>query len=200
MALSLVFLAVLELFRRYEVHLIKREGVNFTAGELIKHNEKFRKEFESQIEQRNQRKLRKDVIIRRINRAKEYPNLSSKNKGISPWFRADLLETYHRGVKIGLAVESLVEVEGGYRKSRTGENNPDEIKAYLVGKIPYEYIESVNFDGDEFYGYPHIFCHFANKGEPYEELVYCIEHDMGHGHTYYSEIAKCVGKSIIKIS
>lgn len=152
------------------MHFIKREGTHFTAGELAKHNEKFRREFEAEIQKRNARKLRRDVIIRHLNRIKEYPNINVKNKGVSSWFRAGLLETYHRGIKVSLGIEELIEEADGYRKFSGDEKSSDNIKAFLVGKIPYEYIESVNFDGDEFYGFPHIFCHYANKGEPYEEL------------------------------
>jgi len=68
-------------------------------------------------------------------------------------------------------------IVSNYKKAEKGD-----MRVLMVGKIPYEYIEDVNFDGDEYYYFPHIFCHFANKGEAYEEI------DMGNGHTYYKEI------------
>ncbi len=40
-------------------------------------------------------------------------------------------------------------------------------KGYLIGFIPYDLIDHVDVTGDEYYSYPHIYCHFAFKGEPY---------------------------------
>jgi hypothetical protein len=56
--------------------------------------------------------------------------------------------------------------------------------------VRYEAIESVNWDGDEFYGYPHIYCHFTEKGrKPYERLVFC-EMLTTRGFTHYREVAE----------
>ena len=46
-----------------------------------------------------------------------------------------------------------------------------EKKVALLGRIPYEYIDNVEWDGDEYYGVPHLFCFFANKKEPYDNLA-----------------------------
>ena len=59
----------------------------------------------------------------------------------------------------------------------------------LSGEIPYDYIESINVRGDEYYSFPHIYCHFANRGEPYKRLFFGQEVDMGHGHSYWKEVA-----------
>lgn len=59
----------------------------------------------------------------------------------------------------------------------------------LTGEIPYDFVKTMNVDGDEYYYLPHIFCHFAHKGEPYERLFYTQEVDMGNGHSYWKEIA-----------
>jgi len=186
---GLVFVA-LEIVRRYEIHLIKREGKNLTPGELVKHSEELRKQFQEEIYKCRAEKLRKDVIIRHVNRMDSYPETDDNGKGISPWFRAGLLDTYHKGIMVGLRFGTLSEGPDGWRFTNYKENEEGDIKVYMVGKIPYENIEGVNFDGDEYYYFPHIFCHFANKGEPYEEIVFCEEIDMGNGHPYYKEIAK----------
>jgi len=36
----------------------------------------------------------------------------------------------------------------------------------LTGCIPYENIESVDWEGDRYYSVPHIYCYFAFKGQP----------------------------------
>ena len=60
--------------------------------------------------------------------------------------------------------------------------------AYLIGYIPYESIVSVNWDGDEYYGHPHIFCHFEYAGQPYERLAFCERRELSHGQEYFSEL------------
>lgn len=46
----------------------------------------------------------------------------------------------------------------------------------------------MNVDGDEYYNFPHIYCHFEFKGEPYERMFYAVEENLGHGRTYWREI------------
>jgi hypothetical protein len=58
-----------------------------------------------------------------------------------------------------------------------------------MGAIPFDVIEAVNMDGDEYYPYPHIFCHFPYKSEPYERLFYCEKIMQPHGHPWFKEVA-----------
>jgi hypothetical protein len=186
---SLAFVT-LEICRRYEIHFIKRREKSFTPGELLKHSEDLKKKFQEEIYKCRVEKLRKDVIIRDADRIKAYPNVDVNPKGISPWFKAGLISTYHRGIMVALRSGTLTESPDGYRFTDYKIGEKGDIRVYLIGKIPYEFIEGVDFDGDEYYYLPHIYCRFANKGEPYEELVYCEEVEMGNGHLYYSEREK----------
>ena len=45
-------------------------------------------------------------------------------------------------------------------------------KTYSLGRIPYRNIVECDEDGDGYYPYPHLYCTFANNGEPYESIVY----------------------------
>lgn len=83
----------------------------------------------------------------------------------------------------------MVKTTEGYRHAKKGESN--YINAFLVGKIPFDSIERINWEGDEHYNYPHIFCYFENKTkEPYDELVYCTEFSNSIEIKHYSEITK----------
>jgi hypothetical protein len=181
-----LFFVATELYRRYEGHLFRTEGVLRTPAERVQHHDALRRQFEEEIQRCRRDKLRKDVIIRHVNRLDHYPNLR-ETKGISPWFKAGLLDTYHKGIKVGLGWESLIEGPNGFRKADYKEEQ-GELTAMLMGEIPYDFIESMNVDGDEYYYLPHIFCHFAHNGEPYERLFYGQEVDLGHGHSYWKEI------------
>lgn len=179
--------AFTEAFRRYEGRLFKTEGIERTPSERVQHHERLRVLFREEIDRCRAQDLRKDVVIRHVNRLDSYPN-SVEQPGISPWFKAGLLNTYHAGIKVGLGWEDLIESPNGFRKPDYKKDERGTITAMLTGEIPYDFIETMNVDGDEYYYLPHIFCHFANRGEPYERLYYAEKVDMGHGHTYWKEL------------
>lgn len=185
---GLVFF-VTEFYRRYDGRFFHTEGANRTPSEKIHHAASLRPQFEEEIWRCKREKLRKDAIIRHVKRIDNYPN-TKEGKGTSSWFRIGLLDTYHRGIKVGLSWEALVESPNGLRSPnyKVGENG-SEITAMLMGEIPYDSIESMNVNGDEYYNYPHIYCHFNHKGQPYERLFYAQEVELGHGHTFWKEIA-----------
>jgi hypothetical protein len=133
--------------------------------------------------------LRPDVIIRDVKRMDSYPDGLSK-KGISPWFRISLLDTYHRGIRVCLRVGKLTrDCESGkwrYTDYQAGESG--DLRVFLVGFIPFENIEAVDWDEDEYYYVPHIYCHFIEtSGEPYEKLAFCEEKFLDD-HPYYTEV------------
>lgn len=182
-----LFTTAAEAFRRYQGRLFKTEGVERTPSERVQHHEKLRRLFREEIDRCRAEKLRKDVIIRHVNRLDSYPEARESN-GISPWFKLGLLDTYHAGIKVGLGWEDLVESPSGLRKQDCKKGEQGALTVMLMGEIPYDYIETMNADGDEYYYLPHIYCHFANKGEPYERLYYAEKVDMGHGHEFWKEL------------
>ena len=161
-----------------------------SPAEKVKHRETLRKEFERELRETRAKKLRSDVIIRDVDRVDGYPNTSEEETGISPWFRLGMLETYTKGVKVLLRIGNLTQTDGGLRYTDHKAGEKGDIKAFLIGEIPFDSIVAVNWEGDEYYYFPHIYCHFNHEGEPYERLIFCEEVDMGSGHTYYKEIAE----------
>ena len=74
------------------------------------------------------------------------------------------------------AHERLTKDEDGHlRFADYSAGERGEMKVVLLGTIPYDNIDSVDWDGDEYYGFPHIYCFFAHKKEPYEHLGFYIE-------------------------
>jgi hypothetical protein len=57
----------------------------------------------------------------------------------------------------------------------------------VTGYIPYENIESVDWDGDRYYSYPHVYCYFNYKGEPYERVAFCQQRTLDE-YVYFTDI------------
>ena len=89
-----------------------------------------------------------------------------------------------------LNIVNLVESESGLRFHDKDDGDAGKVKAFLIGEIPYDSIVAVNWEGDEYYSFPHIYCYFNHQGQPYARLVYCEKNEMGHGIIHYSDIAE----------
>lgn len=162
--------------------------------EILAIRNKWQAEIEEKLREFRKKSLGKDVIVHDIARLDQYPDTTGKKgKGISPWFRAGLMDTYHRGILLGIDWVSLVQ------NADTGEwrypvDDEVGITLCLAGKVPYENIVSINWDGDDYYNKPHIFCHFTRaKGQPYEDVVFCQATEITHvpgmpPYTHYSEL------------
>lgn len=148
--------------------------------------EKWKDKIQSYLHDIRQNSLRDDVIIRDIKRFDLYPE-GLDGPGISPWFRLGMLDLYHNGVMFGLRISALIyeETERSWRKAAGDE---DAVNAYLVGYIPFRNIVSIDFEGDEYYSYPHFICNFSDKGMPYEYLKYCEKREFSPGRYYFSEM------------
>jgi len=184
-----ILLSLTEYLRRLIGKREPKETKNMNTGEMVRHAQELRETFENEIMKCRAKKLRKDAVIRHVSRKDQYPNIEEKSKGISPWFKVGLEETYHSGINVGLRIESLKVCPDGYRLTKYKENEEAEIKVMLMGSIPFDVIETVNIDGDEYYSFPHIFCHFPFKSQPYERLFYCEVVMQDHGHPWYKEVA-----------
>jgi hypothetical protein len=151
--------------------------------------DKWRPLFAEELRRRRAEKLRQDVIIHDVARPNTYPGDDDEGR-ISSWFKVALVGQYHKGIEVGLRIHSLVweESEQSWRLAALEGETGDRVTAYLVGYIPYESIVSVNWDGDEYYGHPHIFCHFEYAGQPYERLAFCERRELSHGQEYFSEL------------
>lgn len=170
-----------------------------SESEVVQLRQRWKQEFELKILEARISKLSKDVIIRDVNRMDSYPD-GDKKKGISAWFRVGLLATYHRGIQVLLRIGRLTKdnKSGKWRYTNYQAGESGDLKVFLIGFIPYENIEAVDWDGDEYYYFPHIYCYFTEKTrEPYERIAFCEEKHLDES-PYYTEVADF--KSVHKFS
>jgi hypothetical protein len=170
-----------------QVRGIKR---HLTPSQVMELRSKWRPQFEKHIWETHSKGLRSDVIIRDMKRIDAYPDVDGREKGISPWFRLGLVGTYHRGILVAHSWGGLMADGDGWRGPNYAAGEKPEVKALLISNIPYENIEQVDWDGDEYYAYPHIYCWFGNKKSPYERTwIYTRTESTTGGLPFFTEIA-----------
>jgi hypothetical protein len=162
-----------------------------TPSQVIELRSRWKPQFERHISENFRRELRNDVIIRDMKRIDAYPNLDYNKKGISPWFRLALVGTYHRGILVAHGWGGLKQDGDGWRYTDYKSGEKKDLAVLLISSIPYENIEQVDWDGDEYYGYPHIYCWFNNKKVPYEHTAIYERHDpiVEGALPWYKEVA-----------
>lgn len=191
-------MTMLEVLTPSFVYALLKDGWKFIRGrrrdltpaQVVQLRQKWKQEFEEKLSERRAKNLRTDVIIRDVKRVDGYPH-SDSGKGISPWFRVGLMGTYHKGILAGLQWGMLTKSPetGEWRFTNYAAGEKGDVKVIFIGRIPFENIEAVNWEGDEYYGFPHIYCHFdANRKEPYESLAFCEQKHL-HEVPFYTEIA-----------
>lgn len=148
-----------------------------TPSQVIELRSRWKPQFEQHIADNYRKKLRHDVIIRDMKHFDKYPDIDENEKGISPWFRLGLVGTYHRGILVVHGWGTLTKDEDAWRYTNYKAGERGDLKVLLISSIPYENIELVDWEGDEYYGYPHIYCWFNNKKVPYERTAIHTEHE-----------------------
>jgi hypothetical protein len=131
-----------------------------------------------------------DAIIRELRRKDSYPDVDESLRSISPWFKVELKDTYHAGIEVVTAIEHVV-IEDGVARRAADPNDSRGQNVLVVGRIPYTSIEGIDWEGDEFYGFTHIYCRFriGRRRGPYAETVLYQKgaRDLG-GRTYYEPL------------
>jgi hypothetical protein len=172
------------------IHALRGKNRRLANSERVELRQKWKPLFEARIWDTYQRELRQDVIVRDLSRLDKYPD-SKDEKGISPWFRVGLVGTYHRGILVALRWGTLTKHEDGqhWRFTNHAAEEQGDLTVVLLGNIPYENIDNVDWEGDEYYGYPHLYCFFAHHHkEPYEHTGFYTETKMPDALPSYHEV------------
>lgn len=113
-----------------------------------------------------------EVIVHSVDDA-IYPNVDTRETGISGWFKLELWDFYFNGLEFVIWIDpGVIDDDGNWAVIKYEQpfdaTKYREIKMYHLARIPYSNIVEVDVEGDEYYPQPHIYCRFANGGEPYE--------------------------------
>jgi len=186
-----IIILVIQMFIAYHVFFLSKK---LSSRARLETKENIKQKAEELLSKIHTKQLNSEVHLVNINRYfKDYPSNKEKIfKGYSQ-IKAEIKSTRFDGVSFFCAMP--VEV---YRKpdgmlSFKGEKEEKVFNAYPVGIVPYEWIEYVDFYGDE-YGYvPIFYCYFKGKrywkkslkrflpfGYPYKNIVYYRENEDYH--------------------
>ncbi len=156
--------------------------------ELLKQRQILRSEFERHLSKKKTELIFGEAIIRDVSRIDIYPNFNDGKKGISPWFKVEVKGLYHRGLEVIIGIDSIFYNEDLCQWCYATNDENDNIKAFLVGQIPFDVIRGVEWNGDEYYSCPHIYCEFIKKKkQPYENLIYYELQGSGE-HRYFIKL------------
>ena len=90
--------------------------------DILKRREKIKKEFYKHIKNKNKYGVRSEIIIRDIDRMEEYPDYDYKKKEISPYFKIELKDIYHKGIEAFISPPEYVK-KNKYSKNQHQANN-----------------------------------------------------------------------------
>lgn len=111
------------------------------------------------------------VLIRSIYDT-NYPDNTHLKKDFTGYFKAEPYNFYHNGLQVITGIKTIT--------VKTNENMEKSINALEISFLPYSNIIEYDYDGDEYYGYPHIYCDFTNIHEPFEKVGYAYESKYGY--------------------
>ncbi len=180
---------------------IVRWQYRLKPDEVLQRRQRWKPTIVDYIRRSQSEGLRFDAIIRDVNRIKEYPDYGRNRhhqQGLGPYFRVQLLDTYYGGVLVGRSFGELKKLtfdDGtiGWRYLDHKSKEEGDIEAFYVGRIPFEALEAIDWEGDEHYDYPHLFCrYFSHRRGPFEDNIFCVEMARHrHGSSpYYAEVAR----------
>jgi len=119
-----------------------------------------------------------------------YPNFDIREYTISSWFKVEPFDFYYNGLEVLLSVEYAEYIDNDecriltYDEYKNKEDDPNILKVYKIGRIPFSMIVDYDIEGDEYYPYPHIYCNFGYNGRPYESYIYRVIIDDDSCHHY----------------
>lgn len=137
-------------------------------AERLAHQKELKAEISSQLPTATPGSARR-IIVRDIARFDAYPQVDERLRGISPWFRVEFKGLYHGGVEVFLSVTEVT-IDGDTGRELDLDEHAPSRTVFVVGRIPFDAIVGIDWEGDEYYPGPHLFCWFEQAEGPYASI------------------------------
>lgn len=174
-------------FIAYHVYFLSKR---LSDKDKLKHKEEIKKSADELISNIRNKGINSKVYLVNIDRYfKDYPNNKEKLFDSYSHIGAEIKATRFDGVEFFTEIVELYK----NKKGKLSRDNKGEFfcKAFVVGVVPYDWIEYVDLDGDEHGFKSLLYCHFKGRiywkfwkskllwfGYPYKYLVYYRESDV----------------------
>ena len=152
------------------------------AESEIKHALSLKREFQQNLKYDQSNRNAGEAIIRNLENNKEYPDTEERDSAfrISNWFKVEIKDLYHNGIEVYMSMLEYLKFDRTTKKwvkvSYKEKDEENVFSAWRVGRIPFINIKSIDWDGDEYYPMPHIYCSFNGMLRmPYEDFKYYYE-------------------------
>jgi len=177
------------IFIAYHILFLSRK---ISKKDKLEHKEKIKQKTEELLSRIYREGIRSKVYLVNIGRYfKDYPSNDEKLFSGYSHIRANVKSTRFNGIEFFTEIINInIGVNG--RMSLTGDNSNGILKAFAVGVVPYEWIEYVDLQGDEYEGVPLFYCHFKGSiywnfwksylgfGYPYKKIIHYRESKNYH--------------------
>ena len=165
-------------FIAYHVFSLSKQ---LTNKEKLEHRKRIKKKLEKL-------KLGEEVYLINVKRYfKDYPFNREKIFSGYSHIRAEMNTTRFNGIEFFCGIKEIYKKSDGSLtlNSKYKKTTQEKIKDFEVGVIPYEWIEYVDLQGDEYGFVPLFFCYFKGRrywrkslkyflpfGYPYKKIIY----------------------------
>lgn len=183
---------LIQSFIAYHVFFLSQR---LTNRERLKHKDSIKKKADELLSEIRRKKLNSEVHLVNINRYfKDYPSNEEKRFEGYSHIRAEIKTTRFDGIEFFAEMPREVYRKKDGTLSFNGTKKEHVFNAFPVGVVPYEWIEHVDIEGDEFAYVPQFYCYFKGKtnwrfwkqllffGYPYKRMLYYRLSDVYDEH------------------
>lgn len=178
----------IEIFIAYHLFFLSKK---LSDRARLGHKEKIRQKAEELLSEIYRKKLTGEVYLVNINRYfKDYPSSKRKRFGGYSEIKAEIKAIRFDGIEFFSGMPVEIYKKANKELSFVGKNKEKIFNAFPVGVVPYEWIEHIDLDGDEYTCCPQFYCHFKARtnwnfwkrllffGYPYKRTVYYRESEV----------------------
>lgn len=136
--------------------------------EILRRREAVRKEINSNLRWPETEHEVPEVLLVQLRKLNGFPATDDRivRRSASPWFKVEVARVYDRWLEI-ISKITMVHIEG-----RTARETADAnaTKVEVIGRIPLERIEHIDWGSDPYYNAPRFYCRYGRSG-PVDEVV-----------------------------
>ncbi len=185
-ALSFIYTCV-NIFIAYHIFFLSKRLSN--KGKL-EHKELIKQKAEELLHKINNESLGRRVCLVNISRYfEDYPSTEEKLFRGYSCINAEIKTTNFEGVEFFSSMPvAIYKKENGQFSFKEAKNREKIFNVFPVGVIPYESIEHIDLDGDEYGEGPLFYCYFDKKASwdplkscpfPYKKTLYYKKNEEG---------------------